>query len=92
MRAERQAVQRAGGGYLDVTPWLCTPSTCMVMVGNLLAYRDDNHLTTTYTTWLSPLLGYRLDQTIRTSRHRPSGEPGDAQGNQSTMSRHAAGP
>ena len=46
MRAERQAVQRAGGGYLDVTPWLCTPSTCMVMVGNLLAYRDGNHLTT----------------------------------------------
>jgi hypothetical protein len=27
-----------------------------VEVGNLLAYRDDNHLTTAYTTWLSPLL------------------------------------
>jgi hypothetical protein len=73
MRAERQAVQRAGGGYLDVTPWLCTPSTCMVMVGNLLAYRDDNHLTTTYTTWLSPLLGYHLDQAIRAGRRPPSG-------------------
>jgi hypothetical protein len=52
----------------------------------------DNHLTTTYTTWLSPLLGYQLDQTIRTSRRRRSGEPGDAQGHQSTMSRHDAGP
>jgi hypothetical protein len=73
MRAERQAVQRAGGGYLDVTPWLCTRSTCMVMVGNLLAYRDDNHLTTTYTTWLSPLLGYHLAHAIRAGRRPPSG-------------------
>ena len=73
VRAERQAVQRAGGSYLDVTPWLCTRSTCMVMVGNLLAYRDDNHLTTTYTTWVSPLLGYHLDQTIRAGRRPPSG-------------------
>jgi hypothetical protein len=45
----------------------------MVMVGNLLAYRDDNHLTTTYTTWLSPLLGYHLDQAIRAGRRPPSG-------------------
>jgi hypothetical protein len=66
VRLERQAVLRAGGSYLDVTRWLCTRSTCAVEVGNLLAYRDDNHLT--------------------------SGEPGDARGNQSTMSRHAAGP
>ena len=92
VRLERQAVLRAGGSYLDVTPWLCTSLACAAMVGNLLAYRDDNHLTTTYTTWLSPLLGYRLDQIIRTSRRRPSGEPGDARGNQSTMSRHDAGP
>jgi hypothetical protein len=73
VRAERQAVLRAGGSYLDVTPWLCTSSTCAVMVGNLLAYRDDNHLTTPYSSWLSPLLSYQLDETIRTSRRRPSG-------------------
>ena len=75
VRAERQAVLRAGGSYLDVTPWLCTRSTCAVEVGNLLAYRDDNHLTTTYTTWLSPPLGFQLDQTLRVSRRRPSGQP-----------------
>jgi hypothetical protein len=38
------------------------------MVGNLLAYRDDNHLTTTYTTWLSPLLGAELDETLHGAR------------------------
>jgi peptidoglycan/LPS O-acetylase OafA/YrhL len=72
LRAERQAVLRAGGNYLDVTPWLCT-STCAVMVGNLLVYRDDNHLTTTYTTWLAPLLGFQLDQAIRAGRRASSG-------------------
>jgi peptidoglycan/LPS O-acetylase OafA/YrhL len=65
LRAERRAVLAAGGAYLDVTPWLCTRATCAVMVGNLLAYRDDNHLTTTYTTWLSPLVGYQLYRTLR---------------------------
>ena len=65
LRAERRAVLAAGGAYLDVTPWLCIRSTCVVQVGNLLAYRDDNHLTTTYTTWLSPLVGYQLDRTLR---------------------------
>jgi len=73
VRAERQAVLRADGSYLDVTPWLCTRSTCAVEVGNLLAYRDDNHLTTTYSSWLSPLLGFQLDQTLRASRRHPSG-------------------
>jgi peptidoglycan/LPS O-acetylase OafA/YrhL len=75
VRLERQAVQRAGGSYLDVTPWLCTSTTCAVMVGDLLAYRDDNHLTTTYTSWLSPLLGDQLNQLLRAGRHRPSGGP-----------------
>ena len=92
MAAERRAVLAAGGAYLDVTPWLCTRSTCAVEVGNLLAYRDDNHLTTTYTTWLSPLLGYQLDQTIRTSRRRPAANQSDAGGHKSTMSRRDAGP
>ena len=67
LRAERRAVLAAGGAYLDVTPWLCT-STCAVEVGNLLAYRDDNHLTTTYTSWLAPLLAFQLDRTLHAGR------------------------
>ena len=53
---------------MDVPPWLCTTSACAAMVGSLLAYRDDNHLTTTYTTWLSPLLGAELDETVHGAR------------------------
>jgi len=64
LAAEHRAVLAAGGTYLDVTGWLCTRSTCAVEVGNLLAYRDDNHLTTSYTTWLAPLLGAELDEIL----------------------------
>jgi SGNH domain (fused to AT3 domains) len=74
--AERRAVVAAGGAYLDVTPWLCTRSTCAVMVGNLLAYRDDNHLSTAYTIWLAPLLGYQLDQTLRRPTAQAAASPG----------------
>jgi peptidoglycan/LPS O-acetylase OafA/YrhL len=65
VRAEQRAVQRAGGTYVNVTPWLCTTSTCPVVVDNLLVYHDDNHLSTPYATWLAPLLAFRLDQSIR---------------------------
>ena len=68
LRAERRAVLAAGGAYLDVTPWLCTTSTCAVEVGNLLAYRDDNHLTTTYTSWLAPLLAFQLGRSLHAGR------------------------
>jgi hypothetical protein len=54
--AERDVVTRAGGHYIDVGDWLCTPIVCPVVVGNLLVYRDDNHLTTAYPRWLAPLL------------------------------------
>jgi hypothetical protein len=54
-----------------VTGWLCTSASCAVEVGNLLAYRDDNDLTTTYTTWLAPCSA--------TSSTRSSRGPSDAQ-------------
>ena len=65
--AERNAVVRAGGSYLRVPSWLCTRSSCPVVVDNLLAYRDDNHLTTTITTWLTPLVSAELDAVLHGS-------------------------
>jgi peptidoglycan/LPS O-acetylase OafA/YrhL len=65
---ERQAVVAADGSYLDVAPWICDPSTCVVVVGNLLVYRDDNHLTTTYTQWLQPVLQPAIDAALAGQR------------------------
>ncbi|HEX2042771.1 MAG TPA: acyltransferase family protein [Acidimicrobiales bacterium] len=61
--AERGAVDGAGGVYVDVTPWFCT-ATCAVVVDNLLVYRDDNHLTTSYASWLAPVVGAHLDRAV----------------------------
>jgi hypothetical protein len=62
--SERSTVIAAGGGYLDVSAWICTPATCATVVGNLLVYRDDNHLTTTYADWLTPVLEPAIDAAI----------------------------
>jgi len=53
---ERRTTQAAGATYVDVSRWICAPDVCPAIVGNLLVYRDDNHLTTTYATWLTPAL------------------------------------
>jgi hypothetical protein len=73
VRAERQAVLRAGGSYLDVAPGCAPGQPARWRSATLLAYRDDNHLTTSCSSWLAPLLGCQLDQTVRASRRRPSG-------------------
>ncbi|MGX6604158.1 acyltransferase family protein [Micromonosporaceae bacterium Da 78-11] len=39
--------------------WFCT-DTCPAVVGNVLVYRDSNHMTTTYSAALAPLLGAQL--------------------------------
>jgi hypothetical protein len=61
MRGERAAVEAAGGWYV-VTAWICTATTCAVIVRNLLVWRDYNHLSTTYPRprWLAPLVAETL--------------------------------
>jgi hypothetical protein len=53
--AARERVQ-----VIDPVPWLCTERTCPVIVGNLLVYRDESHLSTAYSTLLARLLNSRL--------------------------------
>ena len=56
MAAEKSVVTQNGGSYVDTEPWFCTTSTCAVMVDNLVVYRDDNHLTQTYASFLTPVV------------------------------------
>jgi hypothetical protein len=53
MRAEQVATTRAGGTYVLVSRWICTATSCPPVVGRLLVYRDDNHLSTGYPAWLA---------------------------------------
>jgi peptidoglycan/LPS O-acetylase OafA/YrhL len=59
---EQAAAASAGAGYIDTQPWFCSGNFCAVIVDNLLVYRDDNHLTDTYASWLTPVIGADLEQ------------------------------
>ncbi|MFM7872576.1 MAG: SGNH hydrolase domain-containing protein, partial [Actinomycetota bacterium] len=59
IRESRQATNIAvavdnGAQYLDISNWVCDLEICPVISGNLLMYRDSNHITTAYAEWLTP--------------------------------------
>ena len=54
------AAAAAGAQVIDPMSWVCPGTVCPVVVGNLLVYRDDSHLSTAYVDWLEPLLAARL--------------------------------
>lgn len=55
-RHQELAKDAAAAGFPVVDPlrWICTADTCPAVVGNMLVYRDDTHLTATFSTWLAP--------------------------------------
>lgn len=49
---------------LETTDWFCTATVCPAVVGNLLVYRDDNHITAAYAKFLAPLLDAALNDYV----------------------------
>jgi hypothetical protein len=47
--------QRGGFPVAEPRSWICTDTTCPAVVGNLLVYRDQTHLTAAFSAWLAPL-------------------------------------
>jgi hypothetical protein len=58
--AEAAAVTHAGALYIDTRPWFCTATACTAMVGNIMVWRDDNHVTETYSSFLGPAMSAEL--------------------------------
>lgn len=50
----------AGVVPIDLADGFCTPERCEAVVGNVVAYRDQSHITATYARTLTPLLSERL--------------------------------
>ena len=46
--------------YTATYDLVCGPTRCPVIVGNLLVYRDNSHLSTPYVQWVAPELTARL--------------------------------
>jgi peptidoglycan/LPS O-acetylase OafA/YrhL len=53
----RAAALEAGAVVVDPTPWLCIDGACPPLAGNILVYRDNSHLTATYSARLGASLG-----------------------------------
>lgn len=52
----REDFAREGLPLLRTRQWFCTATQCPVIVGNLLVYRDDNHMTVSWSRFVAPLL------------------------------------
>lgn len=52
-----------GMPVVDLTDWFCTSIECPVVVGNVVVYRDPDHLTADYSRLLADVLGEKL-QTV----------------------------
>jgi hypothetical protein len=56
LEVENQLAAQFGSKTVDTSDWLCTPQACPVIIGDLLVYRDRNHLTPDASEFLAPLL------------------------------------
>jgi peptidoglycan/LPS O-acetylase OafA/YrhL len=45
---------------IDPTSWFCTSTTCPVIVGNILLYRDDAHMVPAWSRFIAPVLDHAL--------------------------------
>jgi peptidoglycan/LPS O-acetylase OafA/YrhL len=57
---EASVAAAAGVAFVDPTPWVCRTDPCPAVVGRLLVFRDQHHLTATYARALTQRLEARL--------------------------------
>jgi hypothetical protein len=51
---------------IDPTPWFCTPARCPVIVGNILLYRDEQHMVPAWSSFLAPVLADAVVPIVQT--------------------------
>jgi hypothetical protein len=54
----------AGARFVDLTDYYCTQVNCPAVIGNVVVYRDRDHLTATYVRTLAPYLGAALAKAL----------------------------
>jgi hypothetical protein len=62
----------AGVHVLWTRQWFCTDMGCPTVVGNILVYRDDNHMTVTFSSFISTLLGGAINDLVNWASTHPS--------------------
>lgn len=56
IEVERAAAARFGATFVDPSDWFCTDDRCPMTLGDVLLFRDADHITTTGADWFAPLL------------------------------------
>ena len=56
LAGERDVARKYDADFVPTSDWLCTDAACPVIVGNVLMYRDNSHITATAAELLSPYL------------------------------------
>jgi peptidoglycan/LPS O-acetylase OafA/YrhL len=65
----------ASAAHVDMTPWICGEVRCNAIVGNVLVYRDDDHLSGTYASTLADPLRDQLRRHARWLFREPFEKP-----------------
>lgn len=58
--AQAYAEEFPSMSFLDLSDAVCGPQRCSAVQGNIVVYRDGNHITTTYGVTMAPALGAQL--------------------------------
>ncbi len=56
LNVERTVAQQNGARFVDTSDWLCTDTACPLIIGDILMFRDINHLTTVAAEWFTPMI------------------------------------
>ena len=56
IRAERQMAESIGAMYYETSDFACGVQQCPAIIGDMVVYMDNNHITDTYSEYLAPYL------------------------------------
>lgn len=60
LAVEREVAAKYDVDFIPTSDWLCTETLCPVIIGNVLMYRDDSHITATAAEFLAPYIDLAL--------------------------------
>ncbi len=61
---ERDIAAKYDADFIPTSDWMCTDTACPVIVGNVLMYRDNSHITATAAVFLSPYVDAALKSVL----------------------------
>jgi SGNH domain-containing protein len=62
------AAHRSGAAVIDMSNQLCINERCPTVIGGVLVYVDNHHMTATYSRSVAPPLGRAIDHALATTR------------------------